>query len=186
MKLENPAGEVWFRAGLRKFYEEDEPMSSKKKKILSALLASSMLVSQVSVVAFAEGDTEGEESGTGTTSQSVSEIKISLDAPTAGQALATSATVAEGQSGYKVDSVSWKLGEEEATGEAGYNKAYTAIITVLLADATESTTYAWGDTVSATLNGSISENVTVANVEGETNKKTVTYTFAATDNADYF
>ena len=167
-------------------------MNKKSKRTLAGLTAfltafSATAIPQVadnigiSVVANAADDTG--DTGSGTTATEVSTIALTVTAPEAGKALATTATVAE-DANYTVQSVTWKEGDTAVSGEnptAGYNKAYTAEITVALkTSTTEGTTYAWADSVTA----KIGENdVSAENVkkDAESGNITITYTFAATD-----
>jgi len=65
--------------------------------------------------------------------------------------------------------ITWKSGEKDAAGNADYNTAYTASVTLGTAD-----TYFWGEDLTATVNGQ--NAIVTENADGTI---TVSYTFAA-------
>ena len=105
----------------------------------------------------------------------VSSVAITdIDTPSAGNALDTTATV----NANATASVQWYLGDEEVTGDAGFNKAYTVKITLTANDG-----YAFTNSTSVTLNGSavtVTKNadgiLTFSNTFDATSMGTIQYT----------
>ena len=98
----------------------------------------------------------------------VSRVAITdIDTPSAENALDTTATVTTNATA----SVQWYLGDEEVSGNAGYNKAYTAKITL-----TANAGYVFATDTEATVNEN--EATVTSNTDGTI---TVSYTFTATD-----
>lgn len=83
------------------------------------------------------------------TMSEVSKVELSgIDSPTPKKALDAEAVTDTAGISDVTPAVTWKAGEKDVTGNAEYNIAYTASITLGVED-----TYVWGEDVTATVNG---------------------------------
>ena len=100
----------------------------------------------------------------------ISKVELSgIDVPTPKKALDVQAVTDTAGILEATPTVTWKAGEKDATGNADYNTAYTASVTLGIED-----TYIWGTDVTATVNGQ--KAIVTKNADGTI---TVSYSFPA-------
>jgi len=100
----------------------------------------------------------------------ISKVELSgIDIPTPKKALDTEAVTNTAGISDATPSVTWKAGDKVATGNADYNTAYTASVTLGIED-----TYIWGTDITATVNGQ-----TASVTKNGDNTITVSYAFPA-------
>ena len=98
----------------------------------------------------------------------ISSISVGVDTPVAGTALDTTATTLDTE--YSATTVTWKDGNNTATGNADYDTSYTVNITL-----TADSEYVFADGVTATVN-----NHTATVTDNNDGTITVSYTFEKT------
>ncbi len=100
----------------------------------------------------------------------ISSVELSgIDIPTPKKALDAEAVTDTAGVSDATPSVTWKAGDKVATGNADYNTAYTASVTLGIED-----TYIWGTDITATVNGQ-----TASVTKNGDNTITVSYAFPA-------
>lgn len=100
----------------------------------------------------------------------ISKVELSgIDIPTPKKALDTEAVTDTAGISDATPAVTWKAGDKVATGNADYNTAYTASVTLGIED-----TYIWGTDITATVNGQ-----TASITKNGDNTITVSYVFPA-------